>query len=104
MNEKGRKNLPPDRWEILNLEELFLLGVLGNVTCVVPDHDEHHGHFVKDTNDDWPKDDGEEPHEKRHTAHDIKHTEVSEGVKNYKDCGNVIDYLQDWLNPHNLEC
>ena len=44
----------------------------------MPDHNEHHGHFVKDTYDNWPKNEGKDEHEECHTAHNVEEAEVCE--------------------------
>jgi len=44
------------------VKELFLLGVFGDVSGVVPNHDEHHCHFVAEADKDRSADKGEEEH------------------------------------------
>ena len=81
------------------VEGLFLLGVVGNILGVAPDHDEHHGHLVEDTYKYGAKDKGEEEQENACAAS----YQICEREENDKDGSNVVNNLQDWLNPHDFE-
>ncbi len=70
----------------------------------MPNHDEHHGHFVSNAYEDWSKDEAGEEHQECHAAHDTHHTEESERIKDNKNGGDIVYDLQDWLNPHDFKC
>ncbi len=74
----------------------LFFGVFGDIFGVAPNHDEHHGGFVDETDDDGAADESDEETCKATTNE-------TEGDENYEDGGDVVDNLEDWLDPHNFE-
>ena len=48
---------------------LFLLGIVGNILGIAPDHNEHHGHFIGETDADWAEDEAEEEGKNANSTH-----------------------------------
>ena len=75
--------------------KLFFLGVFSDVSGISPDHDKHHGHFVDETNDDWPKNNIAKKHEEGHTAHILEFAKINKREYYNKDCNGIIQYFHD---------
>ena len=78
---------------------LLFLGILGDILGVVPDHDEHHGGFVENADNNRHSYEEDEEHEEA----DAAKCEEAEGVEHDEDSRRIVNYLQDALDPHDFE-
>ncbi len=78
---------------------LFFLCVVGDIASVAPDHDEHHGCFVDDTDNDRT---GNEADEEENDARTTTREE-GERKENCENGGDIVEDFHDRFDPENLE-
>ena len=74
-------------------------GIRSDITRVAPNHDKHHRHFIGQTDEDRAENQAYEEAEYTEAAE----RQEGKGKQYNKDSGDVVDDLQDWLEPHDFE-